>query len=181
LTDYIQDNNIVEYTPEELIDTVPDLCLDAPDFNECAEINILWHHNEINTDNLFYDPEYWQDPNLVVAPVALLSWDDLNNGYPRDANGDRITGAVALYELFRGDNELYDAWEEHGYPILKNVCAFTLSIALNNAGVPIPDIDGQTVKDGNGKNYFLNAKAMTKWMTLAFGMYPSDQPHLVLN
>ncbi|MFA5556035.1 MAG: T6SS effector amidase Tae4 family protein [Flavobacteriaceae bacterium] len=60
----------------------------------------------------------------------------------------------------------------------KNVCALKVSIALNYSGVVIPYIPGQTIEGGGdyaGKYFFLNVKALNKWMRATFGINdPND-------
>jgi len=59
-----------------------------------------------------------------------------------------------------------------------------VSIALNGAGITIPNIPTSdpsspgTVKGEDGKYYFLNAKSLTKWMKLTFGVAPDNPNHI---
>lgn len=70
--------------------------------------------------------------------------------------------------------------------LTNNTCALKVSIALNGAGINIPEIiistvNGKinygTVKGADGKNYFLNAKSLNAWMKLTFGVNPKNPKH----
>ena len=47
---------------------------------------------------------------------------------------------------------------------VKNGCAIRLSYALNKAGFKVPYVRGKTLKGGDGRNYFLKASEMAKYL-----------------
>ena len=54
----------------------------------------------------------------------------------------------------------------------ENTCALKVSIALNGAGITIPNIPGQTLQGGGqfaNQYFFLNARALNIWMRKTFG------------
>lgn len=54
----------------------------------------------------------------------------------------------------------------------ENTCALKVSIALNGAGITIPNIPGQTLQGGDqfaNQYFFLNARALNLWMRKTFG------------
>ena len=119
-------------------------------------------------DPLGYDAEYWENPDLYFPQQNLPTWTDFDSAYPR------ITGSE-LVPIIGG--EVKAAYEK--FPSLtRGSCALKLSRALNYAGVNIPKITTTagspgTVKGADGKYYFLNAKALNKWMRETFGTNPA--------
>jgi len=77
-----------------------------------------------------------------------------------------------------------DVWQARlDYPSLTtNTCALKVSIALNGAGIIIPQIttasgNPGTLKGADGKYYFLNAKSLNAWMRKTFGTSPTNSNH----
>jgi hypothetical protein len=62
---------------------------------------------------------------------------------------------------------------------VRGFCALKVSRGLNGAGIIIPNLPGKTIKGGDNKYYFLNAKALNKWMRKTFGTNDGDPttPH----
>ena len=120
-----------------------------------------------------YDSEFWEDPNLTFQQQQLPSFNAFDNAYPR------IEG-IQLAQLVGGEVlQLYNQ-----YPaVVRGFCALKVSRALNYSGIIIPNIVTTNNKPGtvlgsDGKYYFLNAKALNKWMRKTFGMAPSNSNHV---
>ena len=126
-----------------------------------------------------YDESYWQNPNLSFQQQNLPTWNDFNNAYPRNLDGTFMTGADNVYEYVGG--EVYQA--RLAYPNqTKNTCALKVSIALNDSGIDIPNLTDTnglpiTLKGGDNKYYFLNAKHLNNWMREIFGVNPNNPNH----
>ncbi len=134
-----------------------------------------------------YDAAYWENPNLSFPPQDLPSWNDFNNAFPRKADGSGwLYGADNIYPLVGGD-VLRVRQNDVEKKFTNNTCALKVSIALNGSGVIIPEIitstgaNGKinygTIKGADGKNYFLNAQSLNKWMKLTFGTSPTNPKH----
>ena len=80
---------------------------------------------------------------------------------------DKYSTPESLYNSLGG--EISNAAQENpGY--FKNACAARLSKALNDTGINIPYIKGQTMKGANGKNYFLRASDMKNFFQKKWGV-----------
>ncbi|NBL65512.1 hypothetical protein GV828_09900 [Flavobacterium sp. NST-5] len=121
---------------------------------------------------LGYDQNYWENPNLNFPQQNLPSWNDFNTAYPR------LDGAVLVQAVGGLVQQAYNQ-----YPNLsRGYCALKVSWALNYSGVTIPQIittsgNPGTVQGADGKYYFLNAKALNKWMRETFGTFPDNPNH----
>lgn len=124
-----------------------------------------------------YDENYWQDPTLSFPSQDLPSYDDFYNAFPKNSDGSWMYGADAIYNLVGGD-VLQARIDEPNQT--SNTCALKVSIALNGAGINIPNISGETLEGENGNYYFLNAKALTDWMVLTFGEPDDGITHMKL-
>jgi len=119
-----------------------------------------------------YDASFWENPNLTFEHQDLPSWSDFDGAYPRSQG-------AALVQLIGGP--VQNAYNQ--YPALtRGYCALKLSRGLNYAGITIPQItttagNPGTVLGGDGKYYFLNAKALNKWMRETFGTFPDNSSH----
>lgn len=114
-----------------------------------------------------YDAAFWENPNLSFPPQTLPSWSDFESAYPDSGE----MGADLVNSIGGPVKDAYDNYPTLGY------CAVKVSYALNYSGVIIPNIvtsNGNlgTVLGGDGKYYFLNAKALNKWMRETFGTNP---------
>ena len=135
-----------------------------------------WFLTEREKKDGVYDSAYWDDPNLSFPQQDLPSWNDFDEAYPR-MNGSELVTLVG--------GEIEEAYNT--YPSLsRGYCALKVSRALNYSGIEIPQItttNGSpgTVQGADGKYYFLNAKALNKWMRETFGTNPSstDTPYNV--
>ena len=115
-----------------------------------------------------YDADFWEDPNQTFPTQDLPSYQDFYDGFPKNEDGTWMYGADNIYELVGGD--VLQARED--YPtITNNTCALKVSIGLNEAGVDIPCIAGQTLAGEDGKCYFLNARALAEWMKKTFSNF----------
>lgn len=145
-----------------------------------------WFSKEHDGIDYEYDEVYWENPNLSFTPQELPSWDDFYLAYPRKANGSGwLYGADNVYSLVGGD-VLQVRLDDVKKLYTNNTCALKVSIALNGSGIIIPEIitstiNGKinygTIKGADGKNYFLNAKSLNKWMKLTFGTSPTNSKH----
>lgn len=115
-----------------------------------------------------YDAAFWENPNLSFTQQDLPTWTNFDANYPR-------TNGSQLVPLIGGDvKAAYDKYPE----LSRGYCALKLSRALNYSGVNIPKItttagNPGTVAGADGKYYFLNAKALNKWMRETFGTNPA--------
>lgn len=123
-----------------------------------------------------FDEEFWNNPNLTFQTQNLPSYQDFYNAFPKTSTGSWLYGADNIYGLVGGD--VLQA--RNDYPSLtSNTCALKVSIALNGAGINIPDIASTSTQPGtllgaDGNYYFLNARALKNWMILTFGETNSD-------
>jgi hypothetical protein len=125
-----------------------------------------------------YDAAYWDNPNLTFPQQNLPTYNDYLNGMPRFANGSFMTGADNVCALVGGAVQQARVID----PIrTANTCALKVSIALNRAGVVIPNLPGKTVQgegtEFTGKYFFLNAKSLNAWMRETFGTNPNNANH----
>jgi hypothetical protein len=118
-------------------------------------------------DPLDYDSNFWENPNLSFPQQDLPSWNDFDLTYPR-VEGEALVQTVG--------GAVQAAYNQ--YPSLsRGYCALKVSRALNYSGINIPQItttsgNPGTLQGGDGKYYFLNAKALNKWMRETFGTNP---------
>lgn len=120
-----------------------------------------------------YDATYWDNANLTFPQQSLPSFSSFDIAYPR-------TSGAELAQLIGGDVlQLYNQYPS----IVRGFCALKISRGLNYSGVTIPYIvttngNPGTVLGSDGKYYFLNAKALNKWMQKTFGISPSNPNHI---
>lgn len=115
-----------------------------------------------------FDESYWNNPNLTFPQQNLPSFDDFDAAYPRE-------DGVLLIQLIGGD--VQQAYTDNPDNV-RGYCALKVSRGLNNSGITIPNLPGKTIKGGDNKYYFLNAKALNKWMRKTFGISPNNPNHL---
>jgi hypothetical protein len=121
-----------------------------------------------NIDLLGYDSAYWENPSLTFPQQNLPSWNDYDVAFPR------VSGADLVQTVGGAVQTAYNQ-----YPSLsRGYCALKVSRALNYSGVNIPQItttsgNPGTIQGSDGKYYFLNAKALNKWMRETFGTNPA--------
>lgn len=139
----------------------------AQTFEQCVK----WFGKDIEGQDFFYDATFWEDPSLTFPQQDLPTWDDYNANYPRE-----ITVTDDLYNAIGGD--VLQA--RVTYPLSTgDTCALRVSVALNGAGITIPQINWAsssspgTIMGADGKYYFLNAKALNIWMRKTFGTDPA--------
>nr|WP_315247528.1 T6SS effector amidase Tae4 family protein [uncultured Flavobacterium sp.] len=124
-----------------------------------------------------YDAAYWENPNLTFPQQNLPTYNDYLNGMPRFADGSFMKGADNVYGLVGGAVQQ----ARIANPIsTANTCALKVSIALNKAGVVIPNLPGKTLEGSGefaGKYFFLNAKSLNSWMRETFGTNPENVNH----
>jgi hypothetical protein len=112
-----------------------------------------------------YDATYWDNPNLTFPKQDLPTLSKFLSAYPKNLDGKTYMLGKDLYPLV-GD-EVYKAYLD--FPNLVNgSCALKVSRALNYSDVIIPQTPN-TLKGTDGKYYFVNARALNKWMRLTFG------------
>lgn len=125
-----------------------------------------------------YDTTFWDNPNLTFPQQNLPSWQNYFDGFPKDANGNGLTGPQ-VYTLIGGTPLAYrngvlndnDPTNDRDYD---NACALRVSRALNYSGVIIPQITGQTFKGADGKYYFKAAYQINLWTRKTFGTNPAS-------
>ena len=173
-------------TPSKnFVDNAIDFLIVNPEFNFVQYQN--WFGNVSLGLDYYYDEDFWNDPSLTFPSQNLPSWNSFYNAFPRNADGSGwLHGADGVYGLVGGD-VLQVRLEDTDNTFTNNTCALKVSIALNGAGIVIPEIitstnsDGTinygTVKGADGKYYFLNAQSLNKWMKLTFGTSPANTNH----
>lgn len=133
-----------------------------------------------------FDQEYWSNPKLSVPQQNLPSWADFSNNFPTHNKPNSIYKSYAeLLTALGGDvGALYIPGGDQ-----VNTCAIRVSYALVRSGITIPDIPArtvngktypaQTLKDKDGKYYFIRAKELNAWMRRTFGTNDGDPktPH----
>ncbi|MPT36843.1 MAG: hypothetical protein E2604_17585, partial [Flavobacterium sp.] len=132
-----------------------------------------WFLGEVEGQDGEYDSEFWDNPDLTFPQQQLPSFYDFNSAYPR------IKGKE-LAQLIGG--EILDLYTKYPNSV-RGYCALKVSRALNYSGITIPHIvttkdDAGTVSGDDGKYYFLNAKALNKWMQKTFGISPDNPFHI---
>jgi hypothetical protein len=132
-------------------------------FEDCVEYNL-----GLSGQDWTFNEEFWNDPNLTFPPQNLPSYQDFYDAFPKNEDGSWMYGADNIYNLVGGD--VLQARED--YPVrTNNTCALKVSIALNGAGIDIPNLPGQTLQGEDGSYYFLNARALAEWMKKTFTDY----------
>lgn len=124
-----------------------------------------------------YDVAYWENPNLTFPHQELPTYNNYLNGMPRFADGSFMIGADNVYALVGG--AVQQARIDNPKRT-ENTCALKVSIALNRAGVIIPNLPGKTLEGTGefaGKYFFLNAKSLNSWMRETFGTSPENINH----
>lgn len=103
----------------------------------------------------------------------MPTYNNYVNGMARFPNGNLMTGADNIYGLVGGNVLNARVADKKN---TENTCALKVSIALNNSGIVIPYIPGQTIEGSGvfqGKFFFLNAKSLNSWMRKTFGTNPA--------
>lgn len=132
-----------------------------------------WFMGEVEGNDGEYDSNFWDNPDLTFQQQQLPSFYAFNDAYPR------IKGKE-LAQLIGGDIlDLYTKYPNR----VRGYCALKVSRALNYSGVTIPHVvttkdNAGTVSGDDGKYYFLNAKALNKWMQKTFGISPDNPFHI---
>ena len=136
-----------------------------------------WFLGIVEGKDAFYNDSFWQNTNLNFPQQQLPTWNNFNNSFPRNSDGTFMTGPNNVFG-FVGGSVLQARIDNPD--TTNNTCALKVSIALNGAGVVIPNIPRQTLQGGGafaGKYFFLNAKALNNWMKLTFGTNPNNPNH----
>ena len=132
-----------------------------------------WFLTPREGQDYIYDSTYWENPSLTFPQQNLPTFQNFDTNYPR-MNGEQLA------QLVGGDVlNLYNQYPS----VVRGFCALKVSRALNYSGVTIPNITTSngnpgTVLGGDGKYYFLNAKALNKWMQKTFGVSPTNSNHI---
>ena len=132
-----------------------------------------WFLTPREGQDYIYDSTYWENPSLTFPQQNLPTFQNFDTNYPR-MNGEQLA------QLVGGDVlNLYNQYPS----VVRGFCALKVSRALNYSGVTIPNItttngNPGTVLGGDGKYYFLNAKALNKWMQKTFGVSPTNSNHI---
>jgi hypothetical protein len=133
-----------------------------------SERMINWFFTPREGQDFFYDATFWENPNLSFPQQDLPTWDDFDLAYPRDNGADLVLIVGGAVQQAYND-----------YPSLsRGYCALKVSRALNYSGITIPQItttanNPGTIQGNDEMYYFLNAKALNKWMKKTFGTNPA--------
>ena len=137
--------------------------------NVSYEQYVNWFMTQSEGKDFSYDQTYWENPSLNFPSQNLPTYNSFYNAYPKNPNGSWMEGANTVYAYVGGEVQQ----TRIDYPNdTNNTCALKVSIALNGSGIVIPNIPGQTLQGGGafaGKFFFLNARALNKWMRKTFG------------
>ncbi|RZJ66560.1 MAG: hypothetical protein EOO50_09310 [Flavobacterium sp.] len=144
-----------------------DYLMDHPSITWSQFVNWFMMPRE-GQDVLSYDETYWENPNLTFPQQNLPTWANFQSAYPTN-NGATLVQTIggAVQQAFID------------YPnLVAGYCALKVSRGLNYSGINIPQIittngNPGTVMGADGKYYFLNAKALNKWMKETFGTNPA--------
>jgi hypothetical protein len=124
-----------------------------------------------------YDVAYWENPNLIFQQQNLPTFENFKNACP-----SKYTNAETLCTNIGGEVlKMYNDVIASGAKL--NTCAIRMSKAFNDANVIIPSLPDNpngtknTIKDKDGRNYIINAKALNTWMKKTFGTSPSNYQH----
>lgn len=140
--------------------------------NACADYNL-----GLTGQDYEYDETYWSNPNLTFQSQSLPTYQDFYDAFPKNADGSWMYGADNIYALAGGAVLQLRT----DYPIsTNNTCALKVSIALNGAGIVIPNIPGGTIKGSGDEYYFVNAFTLTEWMKLTFGAPDDGISHMYI-
>ena len=126
-----------------------------------------WFMTPREGNDFEYDADFWESPTLSFPQQDLPSWSDFSNAYPT-SQGSQLVITIG--------GDVQTAYNQ--YPTLqRGYCALKVSRALNYSGINIPQItttsgNPGTIQGGDGKYYFVNAKALNKWMRETFGTNP---------
>lgn len=132
-----------------------------------------WFLTPSEGQDYIYDSTYWENPSLAFSQQNLPTFNNFDTNYPR-INGAELAQLVGGSVL-----TLYNQYPN----VVRGFCALKVSRALNYSGVTIPNIittngNPGTVLGADGKYYFLNAKALNKWMQKTFGVSPTNPNHI---
>ena len=123
-----------------------------------------WFMGQSEGRDFEYDEQYWENPSLTFPQQNLPTYNDFFNAYPKNQDGSWMVGADNVYAYVGGSVQqariTYRTRTE-------NTCALKVSIALNGAGITIPNIPGQTLQGGGqfaNQYFFLNARALNIWI-----------------
>lgn len=108
-------------------------------------------------------------PNITFPQQTLPTFQAFDDAYPRE-------DGATLIQLIGGD--VQNKYDNNPNDV-RGFCALKVSRGLNGSGILIPNLPRKTVKGGDNKYYFLNAKALNKWMRMTFGTNDGDPktPH----
>jgi hypothetical protein len=130
---------------------------------------VNWFMTTSEGKDFSYNQSYWENQSLNFPSQNLPTYNAFFNAYPKNPNGSWMEGANNVYSYVGGAVQQ----ARITYPNdTNNTCALKVSIALNGAGVTIPNIPGQTLQGGGqfaNQYFFLNARALNKWMRKTFG------------
>ncbi|QTV06752.1 T6SS effector amidase Tae4 family protein [Faecalibacter bovis] len=138
-----------------------------------------WFFKTREEKDYTYDASYWENPNLTFQRQNLPTWNNFNSAYRKYSNPD--DRMLLVNEIGGPVKQAFIDYPQ----LVRGFCAVTLSYALNYSGVTIPNIPTTgtalgTVRGGDGKYYFLNAKALNAWMRKTFGINPINPKHLYI-
>lgn len=171
LVDYLFDNNEMSLdgeNPSNFMVWAVRFFYDNPGTTWSEFENWFMVPNE-GAEVISYDAEFWDNPDLAFPQQDLPTWSAFDAAYPR------IYGSQLIQDI---GGDVLTAFNQ--YPsLIRGACALKVSKALNYSGITIPQItttNGNlgTVLGGDGKFYFLNAKALNKWMRETFGTNPAS-------
>ncbi len=131
------------------------------------EVN--WFYGTVEGQDWTFDEEYWADPNLYFPPQNRPTYSNFVVKFEVIMDLSKSLSKTELYEEL--GSELYTtriADENSGKFLTDNICALSISYALNYCGISIPDIPA-TLKGKDNKFYFLNVLALDLWLKQTFG------------
>jgi hypothetical protein len=91
-------------------------------------------------------------------------WQNVYDGYPKTSDGTNDLTALEVSTQIGGQVKM-----EFDNGSFKNACAIRVSLALNRAGINIPNVPNKTWTGADGKNYFRMSSDLFKFLFDTFG------------
>jgi len=165
------DNTYFDIVYEAVVNSQPDgACW-------CPNPTLILEYLGLAGQDWFYDDNYWAT-NPTFPTQVLPTYTNFYNAFPKNPQDGSWLYGPEIYNTVGGD-VLQVRLDFPGDT--ENTCALKVSVALNGAGIIIPDIASTTTLPGtvsgaDGKYYFLNARALSEWMKRTFTTFSSYTP-----
>ncbi len=123
----------------------------------------------MSSEMIAEDMNFENEINKPIYPKqALPSWAKVLEGYPKIKYSDGSYGELSAAEVYKQIGGALGDMAKNNPVAFNDACAARLSMALLNAGINIPGIEGYTYKGANGKYYFVSAEKFYDFITQTF-------------